>query len=45
MDERISAYRESKSGQKWQNRLERLARKPDPNKQKQKWRKIKNPKI
>ena len=45
MDERISAYRESKSGQKWQNKLERLSRKPDPNKQKQKWRKIKNPKI
>ena len=44
MDERISAYRESKSGQKWQNKLERLARKPDPNK-KPKWRKIKNPKI
>ena len=45
MDERISAYRESKSGQKWQNKLERLARKPDPNKKSKKWRKIKNPKI
>jgi hypothetical protein len=45
MDNRISAYRESKSGQKWQNKLERLARKPDPNKKSKKWRKIKNPKI
>lgn len=45
MDERINAYRESESGQKWQNRLERLARRTDTNMNHQKWRKIKNPKM
>ena len=45
MEDRINTYRETKSGQKWQNRLERLARKPDSNKKSKKWRKIKNPKI
>ena len=45
MDNRISDYRETKDGKKWQNKLERLARKPDPNKKSKKWRKIKNPKI
>jgi hypothetical protein len=44
MDERISMYRESKSGQKWQRRIERLQQKTDKKKY-QKWRKIKNPKI
>jgi hypothetical protein len=44
MDERISVYRESKPGQKWQRKIERLQQKTDTNK-KQKWRKIKNPKI
>lgn len=41
MDERISVYRESKSGQKWQRKLERLKRNDQ---KKPKWRKIKNPK-
>ena len=41
MDERISAYRESKSGQKWQRRIERLQHKRDE--KRPKWRKIKNP--
>lgn len=45
MDERISMYRESKSGQKWQRKIERLRQKPDPNKKKQNYRKIKNPDL
>ena len=45
MDERISVYRESKSGQKWQRKIERLQQKSDQNKKANKWRKIKNPKI
>ena len=45
MDERLSVYRESKSGKSWQRKLERLKRKDDPDKKKPKWRKIKNPKI
>ena len=45
MDERISMYRESKSGQKWQRKIERLRQKPDPNKKKQSYRKIKNPDL
>jgi hypothetical protein len=45
MDERISVYRESKSGQKWQRKIERLQQKSDQNKKADKWRKIKNPKI
>ena len=44
MDKRISTYRESKSGQEWQRRIERLQQKTDKKKH-QKWRKIKNPKI
>lgn len=44
MDDRISMYRESKSGQKWQRKIERLKKKPDPEKQNRpKWRKIQNP--
>lgn len=45
MDERINTYRESKSGQEWQRKLERLSQKPDQNKKNNRWRKIKNPKI
>lgn len=46
MDERISAYRESESGQKWQRKIERLKRRNGQDKKgSYKWRKIKNPKI
>ena len=46
MDERISAYRESKSGKKWQQKIERLRRKKEPaGKKSGKYPKIRNPRI
>ena len=46
MNDRINIFRESKSGQKWQRKIERLKRGPDTTKKKSyKYRKIKNPKI
>jgi len=47
MDERITMFRESKFGQEWQRRIERLEQKADQKKKKKypRWRKIKNLKF
>lgn len=44
IDERINMYRESKSGQKWQRKIERLKH-PELNNNKPKYRKIRNPEF
>ena len=45
MDERISVYKKSDQGRKWQNYLKRIERKGNKTSQTKKYRKIHNPKF